>query len=96
MASLKPFFALPHAELQARLQEAEKLPETFTLIVKAGGKVVLQWNDEYSRDTWWNTRPRADAQINLMEPFLTELGDMRCVVCARAGPEGCPSSLLPG
>jgi hypothetical protein len=91
MASLRPFFALPHVELQKRLAEAEQLPETFTLIVKGaqagkagksakGGKVVLQWNDAYSRDTWWNTRPRADAQINLMEPFLDRLTeDMRCV-----------------
>lgn len=81
MESLTPFYALPHEEVQKRLQEAEQLPETFTLIVKSGGngKVVLQWNDEYSRDTWWNTRPRADAQINLMEYFLDRLGDMRYV-----------------
>lgn len=76
MNSLMPFFALPIETLHERLLEAETIPETFTLIVQ-NGKVELQWNDDYSRDTWWASRPRADAQINLMEPFLEFLEDFR-------------------
>ncbi|CED82144.1 cap1-related protein [Phaffia rhodozyma] len=77
MNSLLPFYALPPDEIAQRVTEAESIPETFTLIVKEGGKVVLQWNDQYSRDIWWNARTRADHQINLMEPFLDKLGEMR-------------------
>lgn len=62
--------------MEKRNAEAEKVVETFTLIVKKG-KVELQWNDNYSRDQWWASRPRADAQINLMEPFLSALPDFR-------------------
>jgi hypothetical protein len=39
----------------------------------------LQWNDDYSRDHWWASRPRADAQVNLMEPFMNLLSDFRCL-----------------
>ncbi|ORX35699.1 hypothetical protein BD324DRAFT_631296 [Kockovaella imperatae] len=76
MNSLMPFFALPIETLRERLLEAETIAETFTLIVQ-NGKVELQWNDDYSRDTWWASRPRADSQINLMEPFLHHLENFR-------------------
>ena len=76
MDSLLPFYALPIATLQERLAEVESIQETFTLIVQ-NGKVELQWNDDYSRDQWWASRPRADSQINLMGPFLGMLGDFR-------------------
>jgi hypothetical protein len=76
-ASLLPFYALPPDDFLARTAEAERVPETYTLIVKAGGKVVLQWNDDYARNEYWAARPRADAQINLLEPFLERLGEMR-------------------
>ena len=76
MNSLMPFFALPLETLRERLLESETIAETFTLIVQ-DGKVELQWNDDYSRDTWWASRPRADAQINLMEPFLEHLENFR-------------------
>lgn len=97
MQSLLPFWAFPPAELAKRNAEAEKVPETFTLIVQKGkvmlqvgrcdtrdspcadGCVRFQWNDDYSRDQWWASRPRADAQINLMEPFMAKLPDFRCV-----------------
>lgn len=74
--ALLPFYAFSPAELAKRNAEAEKVVETFTLIVQ-NGKVVLQWNDDYSRDKWWSSRPRADAQVNLMEPFLGMLNDFR-------------------
>jgi beta-1,2-xylosyltransferase len=76
MNSLSPFYALPIDTMQARLTEAETVAETFTLIVH-DGKVELQWNDDYSRDTWWASRSRADAQINLMEPFISMIGEFR-------------------
>lgn len=62
--------------MQERLADTEKIVETFTLIVH-DGKVELQWNDDYSRDYWWSSRPRADAQINLMEPFIGMIGSLR-------------------
>ncbi|KAL7413213.1 hypothetical protein BDY24DRAFT_389314 [Mrakia frigida] len=77
MEGLAPFFGMSSSEVTQRVSEAESVKETYTLIVKEGGKVVLQWNDDYSRDVWWSSRSRADAQINLMEPFLDKLGDMR-------------------
>jgi beta-1,2-xylosyltransferase len=58
------------------MKEAESVAETFTLIVH-DGKVELQWNDDYSRDTWWASRPRAEAQIDLMEPFIERIGSFR-------------------
>ncbi|WVR06845.1 beta-1,2-xylosyltransferase 1 [Kwoniella sp. DSM 27419] len=76
MESLLPFYGLPIKTMQERLAEAEKIEETFTLIVH-DGKVELQWNDDYSRDTWWASRPRADSQINLMEPFIKHIGAFR-------------------
>lgn len=76
MESLKPFYGLPVHELQARNAGMEKMPETFTLIV-AQGKVEVQWNDNYARDRWWSTRPRADAQVNVMEKFLHHLPNLR-------------------
>jgi len=76
MNSLMPFYGLPVETMQQRTREAEKIPETFTLVVH-DGKVELQWNDDYSRDTWWASRPRADSQINLMEPFIKEIGTFR-------------------
>jgi len=76
MTALLPFHALPIETLKERLEETEKIAETFTLIIH-DGKVELQWNDDYSRDTWWASRPRADAQINLMEPFLNDIGSIR-------------------
>ena len=76
MNSLLPFYALPIDTLKERLVEAEKIPETFTLIVH-DGKVELKWNDDYSRDTWWASRPRADSQIKLMEPFIKHIGTFR-------------------
>ena len=78
MNSLMPFYGLPVNTMQQRFKEAEKIPETFTLVVH-DGKVELQWNDEYSRDTWWASRPRADSQINLMEPFIKDIGEFRWV-----------------
>ena len=75
-----PFYGLPVETMQQRTREAEKIPETFTLVVH-DGKVELQWNDDYSRDTWWASRPRADSQINLMEPFIKEIGTFRYVTC---------------
>lgn len=79
MNSLMPFYGLPVETMQQRTREAEKIPETFTLVVH-DGKVELQWNDDYSRDTWWASRPRADSQINLMEPFIKDIGTFRYVV----------------
>ena len=76
MNSLMPFFALPLETLRERLLESETIAETFTVIVH-NGKVELQWNDDYSRGYWSASRSRADAQINLMEPFLEYLGDFR-------------------
>ena len=76
MDSLLPFYALPITTLQERLTEVESIQETFTLIIQEG-KVELKWNDDYSRDTWWASRPRADSQINLMEPFLSQVGNLR-------------------
>lgn len=76
MDSLLPFYALPIETMQERMTEAETIKETFTLIIH-DGKVELQWNDDYSRDTWWASRPRADSQINLMEPFIGMLGSLR-------------------
>ena len=78
MNALLPFYGLPIATLAERAAEAEDIVETFTLIV-TDGKVELQWNDEYSRDTWWASRPRADSQINLMEPCLYHLAGIRWV-----------------
>jgi hypothetical protein len=75
--SLLPFCALPPFDFLSRTAEAERVPETYTLIVKAAGKVVLYWNDDYARNEYWAARPRADAQINLLEPFLERLGEMR-------------------
>ena len=80
MNSLMPFYGLPVETMQQRTREAETIPETFTLVVH-DGKVELQWNDDYSRDTWWASRPRADSQINLMEPFIKEIGTFRYVTC---------------
>ncbi|KAL7421975.1 cryptococcal xylosyltransferase 1 [Cryptotrichosporon argae] len=76
MEALLPFYGLPISELADRLTEVEKIAETFTLIVH-DGRVELQWNDDYSRDTWWASRPRADKQINLMEPFINKLPAFR-------------------
>lgn len=76
MNSLLPFYGLPIDQLKERLEETEKIAETFTLVVH-DGKVELQWNDDYSRDTWWASRPRADSQINLMEPFIHQIGNFR-------------------
>ena len=76
MTSLLPFYGLPIATLAERAKDAEEIAETFTIIV-SDGKVEFQWNDNYSRDTWWASRPRADSQINLMEPFLNLLPDFR-------------------
>ena len=76
MESLLPFYALPIDTLKERVTEAETVAETFTLIVQ-DGKVELKWNDDYSRDMWWASRPRADAQINLMERFIGLLGNFR-------------------
>lgn len=76
MNSLMPFYALPIATLKERLEETETIQETFTLIV-LDGKVELKWNDDYSRDTWWASRPRADSQTNLMEPFIQHLPNLR-------------------
>jgi beta-1,2-xylosyltransferase len=56
MDGLRPFWGMSPDEIEKRVKEAESVKETFTLIVKAGGKVVLQWNDDYSRDTWWLVR----------------------------------------
>ena len=53
MDGLAPFYGMSSPEIEKRVKEAEGVKETFTLIVKEGGKVVLQWNDDYSRDTWW-------------------------------------------
>lgn len=76
MESLLPFYGLSIAELKKRNEESEKVIETYTLIVN-DSKVVLQWNDDYARDTIWSTRQRADAQINLMEPFIDRLPAFR-------------------
>lgn len=76
MESLLPFYGLPIAELKKRNEEAEKVVETYTLIVN-DSRVVLQWNDDYARDAIWATRPRSDAQISLMEPFLNRLPEFR-------------------
>ena len=84
MNSLMPFYGLPIETMQQRAREAEKIPETFTLVVH-DGKVELQWNDDYSRDTWWASRPRADSQINLMEPFIKDIGSLRYVVSLTTG-----------
>jgi beta-1,2-xylosyltransferase len=37
----------------------------------------VQWNDNYSRDVWIQSRGRADAQINLMDNFIALLPDFR-------------------
>lgn len=76
MISLLPFYGLPIKTMQERLVEAETIPETFTLIIH-DGKVELEWNDDYARDTWWASRGRADSQVNLMEPFLDQLPSLR-------------------
>ena len=76
MNSLLPFYALPIETLKERMIEVETIQETFTLIVH-DGKVELQWNDDYSRDAWWASRPRADSQINLLAPFIAMLGSFR-------------------
>jgi len=76
MESLLPFYGLPIETLKERTADAEKIAETFTLVV-LDGKVELQWNDNYSRDTWWASRGRADNQINLMEPFIGMLPNFR-------------------
>ncbi|ORY32933.1 hypothetical protein BCR39DRAFT_522439 [Naematelia encephala] len=76
MESLLPFYGLPIETMAERLKDAESIVETFTLVVH-DGKVELQWNDDYSRDKWWASRPRADAQINLMEPFISQIGSFR-------------------
>lgn len=76
MDALLPYYALPIPSLKARLTEVETVAETFTLVVH-DGKVELQWNDNYSRDKWWASRPRADSQINLMEPFISHIGNFR-------------------
>ncbi|BEI82977.1 hypothetical protein CcaverHIS002_0308450 [Cutaneotrichosporon cavernicola] len=76
MESLMPYYGLEIKELQTRNADLEKVVETFTLIV-TNGKVEVQWNDNYARDRWWSTRPRADAQVNLMEKFLHLLPNFR-------------------
>lgn len=76
MESLLPYYGMSLPLLKTRREEAEGIAETFTLIVH-DGKVELQWNDNYSRDRWWASRPRADAQINLMEPFIGLLPSFR-------------------
>lgn len=78
LEALLPYYGLSITTMQERMQDAEKVLETFTLIVQ-NGKVELQWNDNYSRDWWWSSRPRAEAQINLMEPFLQHLPNFRSV-----------------
>jgi beta-1,2-xylosyltransferase len=85
MNSLMPFYGLPVETMQQRTREAEKIPETFTLVVH-DGKVELQWNDDYSRDTWWASRPRADS--HLMEPFIKEIGTFRYVMSFERGVKG--------
>lgn len=90
MQSLLPFYAFDHAELEKRNLEAEKTVETFTMIVKKG-KVEVQWNDDYSRDRWWASRPRADAQVNLMEPFLGMLTDFKATFTIHDQPSIMPS-----
>ncbi|KAI5453780.1 cryptococcal xylosyltransferase 1 [Naganishia albida] len=90
MQTLLPFYAFTPAELEKRNGEAEKTVETFTMIVKKG-KVEVQWNDEYSRDHWWASRPRADAQVNLMEPFLGMLSDFRATFTIHDQPSIMPS-----
>lgn len=71
-----PYWGLPVKELQQRNAEMESVVETFTLIVEKG-KVEVQWNDNYARDMWWSTRPRADAQVNIMEKFLHLMPNLR-------------------
>ncbi|KAJ9094050.1 hypothetical protein QFC21_006151 [Naganishia friedmannii] len=88
--SLLPFYAFDHTELEKRNLEAEKTVETFTMIVKKG-KVEVQWNDDYSRDRWWASRPRADAQVNLMEPFLGMLTDFKATFTIHDQPSIMPS-----
>lgn len=78
MHALLPFYGLPIDTLQERLKEVESIPETFTLI-SINGKIELQWNDDYARDTWFASRTRADKQINLMEPFMHMVGNFRSV-----------------
>lgn len=81
MESLMPFYGLPIGTLKEREEDAEKVVETFTLIIgpndKGENSVELQWNDDYARDTWWASRGRAESQIELMEPFLHLLPKMR-------------------
>ncbi|WOO80670.1 Beta-1,2-xylosyltransferase 1 [Vanrija pseudolonga] len=81
MESLMPFYGLPIGTLKEREEDAEKVVETFTLIIGPNDKgeqsVELQWNDDYARDTWWASRGRAESQIELMEPFLHMLPKMR-------------------
>lgn len=79
--ALLPFWAFSPQELIKRNAEAEKVVETFTLVIN-DGTVELQWNDEYSKGRWWASGPRADAQINLMEPFLSMLPNLRWVQLA--------------
>jgi beta-1,2-xylosyltransferase len=76
MESLQPFYGLPIETLKQRGEEVEKIPETYTAIVE-DGKVEVQWNDNYSRDVWIQSRGRADAQINLMDNFIALLPDFR-------------------
>lgn len=82
LESLRPFFALPPDEVGRRVAEAEQVPETYTLIVNEGGRVILQWNDRYSREKWVSSRPRSDHQINVMEPFVDDLTEMRSVAAS--------------
>nr|ODN93002.1 beta-1,2-xylosyltransferase 1 [Cryptococcus depauperatus CBS 7855] len=76
MDSLQPFYALSISSLKERLAKAEKIVETFTLIVH-DGKVEIQWNDDYSKDSWWSSQLRADNQVDLMEPFIRHIGSYR-------------------
>ncbi|KLT40707.1 Cap3p [Cutaneotrichosporon oleaginosum] len=85
MESLMPYYGLSIKELQARNAEMEKVVETFTLIV-TNGKVEVQWNDNYARDRWFSARPRADAQVNLMEKFLHLLPNLRATFSIHSQP----------
>ena len=76
MEGLLPYYALPIPKMKERLEDCEKIVETFSLIVN-DHKVELKWNDDYARDWWWSSRTRADAQVNLMETFLHFLPDLR-------------------
>lgn len=76
MESLLPYYGLPKETLAERTKEAEKIVETYTIIVK-DGKAEIQWNDDYAREMWSISRARADDQVNIMEPFLHLLHDFR-------------------